>query len=390
MKKNLILSLMLCVGSLTLTEVMAQAPARQTAPSSSRTQTTSVSSQANRQMQRGDAQLNKANNSYQRAQSTAASRSNTTARQSSTSKPTTVSRQSSTSSTRPSASTAARPASNATARPSSAATTRPANTSSSGSSVSRTPASAGSSTARPASTPTSASRTGSVSTKPTTATPSSTATNARTSSGTATVSNKPAASSSVSSRGPAPTASATTDDATKRGYNDHGQARPQPAPQNYGHAGAPGHAPKPAPYMHPNHHNFGYHMVVPRHIRPVYYHGMPYYFYNSVFCRYINGYYIICRPPIGAVIAHTIFHTWRPVIVIHRNVTYYYDDGTFYVPRKNDYEVVAPPIGARVAELPSNYEEIVLDGNVYFKVDNVYYKEVVVSGYLWYEVVFVS
>ena len=389
MKKNLILSLMLCVGSLTLTEVMAQAPARQTAPSSSRTQTTSVSSQANRQMQRGDAQLNKANNSYQRAQSTAASRSNATARPSSTSRPTTVSRQSSTSSTRPSASTAARPASNSTARPSSAATTRPANTSSSGSSVSRTPASAGSSTARPASTPTSASRTGSVSTKPTTATPSSTATNARTSS-TATASNKPAASSSVSSRGPAPTASATTDDATKRGYNDHGQARPQPAPQNYGHAGAPGHAPKPAPYMHPNHHNFGYHMVVPRHIRPVYYHGMPYYFYNSVFCRYINGYYIICRPPIGAVIAHTIFHTWRPVIVIHRNVTYYYDDGTFYVPRKNDYEVVAPPIGARVAELPSNYEEIVLDGNVYFKVDNVYYKEVVVSGYLWYEVVFVS
>jgi len=90
MKKNLILSLMLCVGSLTLTEVMAQAPARQTAPSSSRTQTTSVSTQANRQMQKGDAQLNKANNSYQRAQSTAASRSNATARPSSTSRPTTV------------------------------------------------------------------------------------------------------------------------------------------------------------------------------------------------------------------------------------------------------------------------------------------------------------
>lgn len=131
-------------------------------------------------------------------------------------------------------------------------------------------------------------------------------------------------------------------------------------------------------------------MTVPRHIRPVYYHGTPYYFYNSLFCRYINGYYVICRPPIGAVIAYSIFNTWKPVIVIHKNVTYYYDDGTFYVPRKNDYEVVAPPIGARVAELPSTYEEIVLEGNVYFKVDNVYYKEVVVSGYLWYEVVFVS
>lgn len=77
-------------------------------------------------------------------------------------------------------------------------------------------------------------------------------------------------------------------------------------------------------------------------------------------------------------------------MVVYRNVTYYYDDGTFYTPRQKDYVVVNPPIGARVAELPSNYEEIVLDGYVYYKVDNVYYKEVIVSGYIWYEVIFVS
>ena len=144
--------------------------------------------------------------------------------------------------------------------------------------------------------------------------------------------------------------------------------------------------------MHPNYHNFGHYMNIPPRIRPVYYHGVPYYFYNSIFCRYINGRYIICRPPIGAVIAYSIFNTWRPVIIVYNNVNYYYDDGTFYRRHANkiDYEVVAPPIGARVAELPSTYEEIVLDGNLYYKVDNVYYKEVVVSGYLWYEVVFVS
>ena len=191
------------------------------------------------------------------------------------------------------------------------------------------------------------------------------------------------------SAAPTSTASAASDnDYSKRGYNAQGHAQPQPAPVATGN----NHAPKPVPYVHPNHHNFGHYMNIPPRIRPVYYHGYPYYFYNSLFCRYINGHYVICRPPIGAVIAHTIFHSWRPVIIIYNNVNYYYDDGSFYTvaPNRVDYQVVNPPIGARVAELPSNYEEILLDGQVYFKVDNVYYKEVIVSGYIWYEVVFVS
>ena len=144
------------------------------------------------------------------------------------------------------------------------------------------------------------------------------------------------------------------------------------------------------PYVHPNHHNYHGHMHVPHHITPVHYHCVPYFFYNGVYCRYINGYYVICRPPLGAVIAYSLFHTWRPVIVIHNNVSYYYDDGTFYLPYKNNYQVVAPPIGARVAELPSNYEEIILDNTLYYRVENVYYKAVVINGFIWYEVVFVS
>lgn len=152
----------------------------------------------------------------------------------------------------------------------------------------------------------------------------------------------------------------------------------------------PGPEPKLKPFVHPNSHNFGHQMRIPTNIRPVYYHGMPYYFYNSVFYRRLNGYYVICRPPFGAVIARAIFNTWNPVIVVYNKVNYYYDDGSFYTRRNNDYVVVAPPIGARVAELPSNYEELILDGRLYFKVDNVYYKEVIVGGYLWYEVIFVS
>lgn len=357
MKKLLIMSGIFFLVGLATTEVMGQSPnARSATPSSSRVQTTSTSSsnaQAERQMRKGDTQLNKANSSYQRAQ-TPASRpasSSATANRTNNSTPT----------SRPSTSTTTKPAS-------STAVSRPATTAPASSRVST------SSTTKPASATT-------VSRPSTTTTP-------------ATNSNRtqnPSANATSTSRSESPTsatAPATSEDYSKRGYNGQGHAQPQPAP--VAHAGA--NAPKPVPYVHPNHHNFGHHMNIPPRYAPVYYNGCPYYFYNSVFCRYHNGHYVICRPPIGAVIAYSIFHTWRPVIIVHNNVNYYYDDGSFYLLARNryDYEVVNPPIGARIAELPSNYEELILDNRVYFKVDNVYYKEVVVHGYLWYQVEWVS
>mgnify|MGYP003291917496 CR=1 FL=1 len=180
---------------------------------------------------------------------------------------------------------------------------------------------------------------------------------------------------------------------TRRGYNNEGTPTPQAAP-GAGSGYNPGtHDSKhPDPYMHPNHHGYGSHMNIhDRYLpRPVYYGGVPYYFYNSVFCRHINGVYVICRPPIGAVIAYAIFRTWNPVVITHRSVRYYYDDGTYYLPHNNNYIVVTPPVGACVPELPSSYEVIVLDNRLYFKVDNVYYKEVVIDGYIWYQVEFIG
>ncbi|MBO7445549.1 MAG: hypothetical protein J6T86_03990 [Bacteroidales bacterium] len=359
MKKLIAMLCVFCMVGLATTDVMGQNPAaRQTTSSSSRTQTTSsASSQAARQVKKGDVQLNKANSSYQRAQ-TISSTPNT--------RPATVpannSSRTSTSTARPAtSSTTARPASSST-------TTRPVTTKPATSSTTTRPAT--SATTKPATSSSAATN------RTTTGTPAATSTSARESNSTAHTSNQRGGSSAANN--PAP----------QRGYNDQGQPKPQPAPVHNNNSNAP----KCHPYMHPNYHNFGYYMNIPPRIRPVYYHGVPYYFYNSIFCRYINGRYIICRPPIGAVIAYSIFNTWRPIIVVYKNVSYYYDDGTFYRRHSNkiDYEVVAPPIGARVAELPSTYEEIVLDGNLYFKVDNVYYKEVIVSGYLWYEVVFVA
>lgn len=379
MKKFMLMMSIFLMTGLVSMEAGAQTPnssranttRSRTATSVTKPSSPSTSSAAARQMRKGDAQLNKANNSYQKAQQQ-------TSRPASSS----VTRQTTLSNVRPSASTGApktisteKPAAKTTTtvKPSSPATTRPAN-----SNVSNRTTMA----------------------KPTTTTTNPTISNSR--------QNPGAAKSAQVSSGKVPTPNGESS-SVKRGYTEQGKAQPQPVsgPRNGGNLNggdvkpAPGnhhpesHGPHPGgaphtPYVHPNHHNYHSYMHVPHHVRPVYYHGTPYYFYNSVFCRYINGHYVICRPPLGAVIAYAIFHTWKPVIVVHNNVSYYYDDGTFYLPYNNNYQVVAPPIGARIAELPSNYEEIILDNTLYYKVDNVYYKAVVVSGYIWYEVVFVS
>ncbi len=317
-------------------------------PVSGKTSTTNrvqnnASNSADRHNRKGDSQLNRANSSYQRAQSTSTNRPATT----------TANRPTTTTSTTTTTTTNRNPKTNTTTTTTPKKPVATSTTVVPSSNTNRTPAT-------------------------TTAT---------------TTTNRPATSSAGN---PAKVTTTSPANEPKRGYDSRGQANPQPAP----HGGRGNHTPGapdspnpnfgPAPYVSHNPHHFGSHVNVPPRVRPVYYGGIPFYFYNSQFCRLMNGYYVVCRPPLGAVIAYSIFNTWNPVIVIHNNRTYYYDDGTFYLPRNRDYVVVAPPIGALVAELPSNYETIVLEGRVYYKVDNVYYKEVIVNGYYWYEVLFVS
>lgn len=63
------------------------------------------------------------------------------------------------------------------------------------------------------------------------------------------------------------------------------------------------------------------------------------------------------------------------------NTEYFYEDGVFYVAtKKNRYEVIVPPAGALVNELPDDYDTIVLNGVEYYKVDDTVYRLVLVDG----------
>lgn len=66
---------------------------------------------------------------------------------------------------------------------------------------------------------------------------------------------------------------------------------------------------------------------------------------------------------------------------------YYYEDGVFFVVNaKGQYEVIVPPAGALVSELPDDYETLVMNGIEYYRVDNTVYRVTLVDGTPYLEV----
>jgi len=66
---------------------------------------------------------------------------------------------------------------------------------------------------------------------------------------------------------------------------------------------------------------------------------------------------------------------------------YFYDDGVFYIINsRGRYEVITPPAGALVEELPDDYETIYLSGTEFYRVDDTVYRVVMVSGHPYLEV----
>lgn len=66
---------------------------------------------------------------------------------------------------------------------------------------------------------------------------------------------------------------------------------------------------------------------------------------------------------------------------------YYYQDGVFYIVNADgQYEVIVPPAGALVSELPDDYDTITLDGMEFYKVDDTVYRLTIIEGTPYLEV----
>ena len=227
-------------------------------------------------------------------------------------------------------------------------------------------------------------------------------------------------------------------------YNDPAYNRPndrKPAAVQY-HNSLPHRGPEYArPYLEPRHqpmpsyrygdHYFGHRLrALPRGYVTLRVGGLDYYYYDGIYYRpYLLGGYYVCRPPRGTAIASTLFNVALTAIAINtirdevararraaelsrvyanRNTgyvirtsddyyntnllnqaaqDYYYQDGVFYILQNGQYYVIEAPIGALVTEIPTDYDEIELDGKTYYQVENTLYKATVIDGALYFEVV---
>ena len=173
---------------------------------------------------------------------------------------------------------------------------------------------------------------------------------------------------------------------------------------------------KPAYHWSKTPHYYGYRIksipvLAKRHV----YGGVTYYYYNDIWYRPYDGYYVVSRPPFGISLAANIISdiAWTAVQLSYYNAqvkaleaaqmanrigvvqnyasetdSYFYQDGVFYVQGMDgQYYVIAPPAGAIVDRLPEDFDKIVLDGEDYFKVDDTIYKMVFDGGKPYFEVV---
>ena len=191
---------------------------------------------------------------------------------------------------------------------------------------------------------------------------------------------------------------------------------------------------------------FGYRVsVLPPHYRRVRYYGIDYYYYNDVYYRPYDGYYVVCRPPFGIsfnarvgglafatvnfAFYSNVYRSYRGFdlysdYIDRQNMTiarnnaiiasqnnyiamnlssaqnsytlanrlglvqsyayanqeYYYQDGVFYIMDGNQYQVIVPPAGALVDELPEDYGTINLNGVEYYRVDDTVYRVTLING----------
>ena len=112
--------------------------------------------------------------------------------------------------------------------------------------------------------------------------------------------------------------------------------------------------------------------TLPLGTRAVVYRNVSYYPVRGVYYVRRNGLYVRRLPPRGFRVAAL---TGTLVRLSVRGTPYVYSEGVFYREVNNEYELVAPPEGAVVEELPEEVEEVLLeDMTAYELYDTLYAK----------------
>lgn len=107
----------------------------------------------------------------------------------------------------------------------------------------------------------------------------------------------------------------------------------------------------------------------------VHYRDKAYYYHEGIYYTSGNGVYIRTAPPVGIRVA--VLPSGYSRLIIGQSV-FFYAGGTFYVSNEviPEYIVVAPPAGAIVDQLPEGTAEIEIDGKPFLEYNGIIYKSV--------------
>ena len=124
---------------------------------------------------------------------------------------------------------------------------------------------------------------------------------------------------------------------------------------------------------------------VDRHVH-IYHSGVDYYYRDGLYYRYVNNRYVIAPAP-RYIRVRTIPASYFSFRI--GAIAYYYSLGTYYNydPVTLTYEVVAPPMGAIVPELPEyDVNTVVVNNKTYLEYDGTLYKPLITSNGVQYKV----
>ena len=99
------------------------------------------------------------------------------------------------------------------------------------------------------------------------------------------------------------------------------------------------HYSKPSYYWTAHNHCYGYRVrTLPSYAHRHVYHGLTYYYYNDIWYRPYGGYYVVCRPPFGTVLAANIISdmAWAAI-----RFSYYNTVAQTYSQINENYEFIA-------------------------------------------------
>lgn len=122
---------------------------------------------------------------------------------------------------------------------------------------------------------------------------------------------------------------------------------------------------RPAHFWTGHNHCYGHRVrVLPSHVRRHVHYGITYYCYNDIWYRPYGGYYVVCRPPFGTILAAELIAdmTWAAV-----RLSYYYTVANTYsqINENNEYIAQQNEIIARNnAVIASQNQTIAMNGQL--------------------------